>query len=59
MRYRIIDKQNSEPKFFVSSGLEDWSLKHHEDLLKMEKYLMQNQACELIAAEICGGEQNE
>jgi len=59
MIYKIIDKQEPKSKFFVSSGLEDWSLKHHEDLLKMEKYLMQNQACELIATEICGGEQNE
>ena len=59
MTYKIIDKQNSELEFFVSSGLEDWSLKHHEDLLKMEKYLMQNQACELIAVECLGDEQFE
>jgi len=57
--YRIIDKQEPGSKFFISSGLDDWSLKHHEDLLKMEKHLMQNQACELIAIECLGDESIE
>jgi hypothetical protein len=53
-KYRIIDEQESSSKFFVSSGLDDWSLEHHEDLLKIEEYLKTNPDCKLVAIEFQG-----
>ncbi len=59
MIYQIIDKQEPKSKFFVSSGLEDWSLGHHQDVLKIEEYLKTHPDCKLVATEIPGGERFE
>lgn len=57
--YRIIDKQEPSSKFFVSSGLDDWSLESHQELLKIEEYLNTYPDCKLIATEITGDENIE
>ncbi len=59
MIYQIIDKQEPTSKFFVSSGLGDWSLEHHKDILKIEEYLKTHPDCKLVATEIPGGESFE
>lgn len=59
MIYRIIDQNNPNSKFFVSCGLKDWTLRHHKDVLKIEKYITQHLACKLVATEYKGDERNE
>ena len=57
--YHVIDKQEPSSKFFVSSGLDDWSLESHEELLRIEEYLKTHPDCNLIATEFLGGEHDD
>jgi len=58
-KYCISNEQESIPKFFVSSGLDDWSLEHHQDLLKIVEYLKINPDCKLVATEFHGDVHND